>query len=390
MTTNLSLIESLSASAKLPPIPIMIANLNDNRYYNKLAVRRQYNQKFDNEKFQDFNDLEMIYYYVHDQKNIDDTKNKSEKTRTEYLRELLQFSKHIVEYSQSMGIEIYDIKEGSLFKSLDETHLENYQEWLVKTAPRLLYNKERFTATTIAKKTSIIKSFFRFLFNSRYIEKDVAAGLKVATVKREELPNRDLGPSEVLELLNYLKEENHPILFGIIHLLVTTGIRNIEFCRLRVKDLKKNYATGDYYLEVLGKGNKNRICVVKPKVFDSIVEFRKVRGLPTFLNDTDNSHLFTTNTGKPYSNSYFSTYIKTAIKRTPLEILKNRENPISPHTMRHAFAIISHYSGSDIYDISRSLGHEQIETTVIYLAKVFEQERNAIHQWKNGVLAEYI
>ncbi|QFT89115.1 hypothetical protein FIU87_10695 [Bacillus sp. THAF10] len=45
----------------------------------------------------------------------------------------------------------------------------------------------------------------------------------------------------------------------------------------------KNYAKGDYYVEVLGKGNKNRICVIKPKVFVRIVEFMRVKGFPICL-----------------------------------------------------------------------------------------------------------
>lgn len=37
-----------------------------------------------------------------------------------------------------------------------------------------------------------------------------------------------------------------------------------------------------------------------------------------------------------------------------------------------------------------SLGHEKIETTMIYLEKVFAKERHAIHQWKPEVFGEYI
>ncbi|MFE4810725.1 tyrosine-type recombinase/integrase [Peribacillus simplex] len=43
-----------------------------------------------------------------------------------------------------------------------------------------------------------------------------------------------------------------------------------------------------------------------------------------------------------------------------------------PHTFRHTFAIISHLNGADVYQIMKSLGHEQLSTTEIYLEKVFE------------------
>ncbi|NLP52075.1 tyrosine-type recombinase/integrase [Bacillus sp. RO1] len=371
------------------PVPILVSNLKDKRYLEKLVLKRQHNSETGYEKFQDFNDIEMIYYYVHNQKNIDEAKNKSERTKVEYLRELIHFSKHLVDFNLKIPLNI-QIKEGSLFKALEEYHLEKYQKWLVDEAPMLLYRKKKFTATTLAKKTTIIKGFIKFLYDVGYIDKNITVGLKAATVKKEDLPNRDLSPNEVLELLKFLKNENHPILFGIIHVLVTTGIRNSEFCQLKVRDLKRNFSTGDYYIEVNGKGNKNRICVIKPKVYQSIIEFRKVRFLETKLSNSDDSYIFTTNTGRPYTNSYLSTYLKNAVSRIPLEILKNRDNPIGPHTFRHAFVIASHYSGANILDISRSLGHEHIQTTQLYLAKVFAQERNAVHQWTNSVLKDFI
>lgn len=52
----------------------------------------------------------------------------------------------------------------------------------------------------------------------------------------------------------------------------------------------------------------------------------------------------------------------------------------------NAFAIISRLNGVDVYDIMRSLGHEKIETTMIYLEKIFEKEKHAIHSWKSKCL----
>ncbi|MFF2290273.1 tyrosine-type recombinase/integrase [Peribacillus butanolivorans] len=84
-----------------------------------------------------------------------------------------------------------------------------------------------------------------------------------------------------------------------------------------------------------------------------------------------------------------SQYITKAIKESGLPFLKFRSSSIGPHTFRHAFAIISHLNGVDVYQIMKSLGHEQLSTTEIYLEKVFEKERHAIHLWKD-VFGEYI
>ena len=63
---------------------------------------------------------------------------------------------------------------------------------------------------------------------------------------------------------------------------------------------------------------------------------------------------------------------------------------ITPHYFRHAFAIISRLNKVDVYDIMRSLGHERLETTEIYLAKTFEKENHAIHSWKPELFGQYI
>jgi integrase/recombinase XerD len=70
-----------------------------------------------------------------------------------------------------------------------------------------------------------------------------------------------------------------------------------------------------------------------------------------------------TNTGKAYTPSYLSQYLTKMIKETNQPFLLHRSSLIGPHTFLHAFAIISHKSGVDIYQIMRSLGHEKIETT---------------------------
>lgn len=42
--------------------------------------------------------------------------------------------------------------------------------------------------------------------------------------------------------------------FAIVHVLSTTGIRNEEFCKLQVNDLKRDTILGGHYLEIIGKG----------------------------------------------------------------------------------------------------------------------------------------
>lgn len=91
----------------------------------------------------------------------------------------------------------------------------------------------------------------------------------------------------------------------------------------------------------------------------SIKEFRKIRGLAPIETAEKDSPVFTTKTG----NAYFPSYLDQIFKREFSNIVSDKV--ITPYIFLHAFAIISHIYGADIYKIMKSLGHEKIETTII-------------------------
>ncbi|MGE7768176.1 tyrosine-type recombinase/integrase [Peribacillus sp. NPDC096540] len=212
------------------------------------------------------------------------------------------------------------VVEGSLFKSLSSRHIRRYQEWLSEKSPYVLI-KGAYSVTTLSRKTTIIKSFLKFLFESGYITDPIHEGFYKINIRKDDRPNRDLGPKEVIQLLDYFREINHPIVFSIIHILTMTGMRIEEFTRLRVKDLQYASIISTYFLEVLVKGNKRRQIPLKEKGLNSIRMFRSARGIDDIdAADVDNP-LFTTDTGRAYSPSYLSQYITKAIKESGLPFL---------------------------------------------------------------------
>lgn len=328
-------------------------------------------------------------WFLHRRKYLIERNERSEKTVREYERELLLFIRQILEHAIEIDVDVDYIIEGSLFKSLQSRHLRRYQEWLSTESPYVV-SKGPYSPATLERKTTIIKAFFVFLHKVGYIQQPIHEGLRIASVRKDDRPNRDLGPIDVITILDTFKDINHPIMFGIVHVLTTTGMRNEEFCRLQVKDLKIDVIQGGYYLDVLGKGNKRRHIPLKDKVVTSIRQFRIARGLPIIEHAQLDTPLFTTNSGRAFSPSYLSQYVSKQIMGTIQLKLSDQSLKITPHVFRHAFAIISKLNGVDIYDIMRSLGHEKIETTMIYLEKIFEKERHAIHAWKSDQFGEYI
>lgn len=364
---------------------IQLNKLNQYELQNRLDEA----EKNQEQLFADFSDIEMMFWFLYKQEHVNVDHDKSKRTIQEYERELIQFVQHLLEFGNEIGLDMEDIIEGSLFKSLAPRHIRRYQQWLATQSP-YVKKKGRYAPATLTRKTTILKNFLAFLFEVNYLKDPLQKGLLTATVRKEDRPNRDLGPKEVIQLLDYFRDQHHPIPFGMIHILTMTGMRNEEFCILKTSDVKYDSITGVYYLDVLGKGNKRRQIPLKEKGINTIRMFRNARGLPDFAEAESDSHLFTTNTGRAYSPSYLSQYLTKSIKETKLPFLTHRVNAIGPHTFRHAFAIISHLNGVDIYKIMRSLGHEKIETTMIYLEKVFDKERHAILSWKKEVFGEYI
>lgn len=338
--------------------------------------------------FTDFNDVEILMWYIHEQKHADAKNDRSTRTREEYENELRLFIEHLLQYGAEIGIDIENIEEGSLFKSLEPRHLRRYQEWLVSSSPYVQKGKV-YSPATIARKTTILKSFFHYLYRVKYIRTDVASGLRMATVRKDDRPNRDLGPGDVVKTLRAFRNIEHHVMFGIVLVLSTTGLRNEEFCKLKLGDIKSDRILGGHYLVVTGKGNKKRQIPLKAKVLESIRLYRQARGLPGLVEADPAAPLFTTSRGTAFSPSYLISYMTKEFKKIERE-LEGIDVKLTPHVFRHAFAITSRLNKADAYDIMRSLGHEKLETTQIYLEKVFAREGHAINQWSNDALEDFI
>lgn len=338
--------------------------------------------------FSEFNDVEILMWYIHEQKHADAKNDRSDRTRKEYENELRLFIEHLLEYGLEIGVDIEQVEVWSLFKSLEPRHLRRYQEWLISSSPYIKKGKV-YSPATIARKTTILKSFFQYLYRVKYIPSDIASGLRIATVRKDDRPNRDLGPGDVVKALRAFRDIEHHVMFGIVLVLSTTGLRNEEFCKLKVGDVKSDRILGGHYLVVTGKGNKKRQIPLKAKVLESIRLFRQARGLPALSEADPAAPLFTTSRGTAFSPSYLISYMTKEFTKIERE-LEGIDVKLTPHIFRHAFAITSRLNKADAYDIMRSLGHEKLETTQIYLEKVFAREGHAVNQWSNDALDEFV
>lgn len=379
------IVNFLSERNVVKNLPKVVDQLLVFDYFRGLKILRQDNQRNKRAAFESFNDLEMIYYYVHQEKHIRGERNRKNNTKREYMRELIQFFFHLLHSNDFLKQDVPDYIDGSMFKNLRGWHIENYQEMLVniKRGNKKDKHGERssYSPATIHRKVTIIKSFLRWLYENQYIQENLHMEFKSSALKKIEIPNKDLYYSEVIQLLDYYKD--HPINHCLLTMLALSGLRVQEVANAKWKDLYIHPKNGRYYLKVIGKNDTPIHALIQEVVYERIIKFRERRGLKTVLDPTDDRPLFTTRTGKAFNYKYLSNYIIDIIEKTELDFIKTRSDKITPHSFRHFWAIYSRQQGASVYDIQKRLGHSSVTVTERYLEKDQDLERDPGLLW-NG------
>jgi integrase/recombinase XerD len=172
--------------------------------------------------------------------------------------------------------------------------------------------------------------------------------------RRKRLP-RALSRDEISFLLLKLRGTTYSdaMLRVAVRLMVSTGVRVGELCKLRVEDISPDGAS----LRVHGKGSRDRVAYVADKTFRAelrrLVETRQGtagRSAPLFVNRQGVKL-------KPQS-------IRTRLRLAAAEAGLARR--ITPHMLRHTAATLLIETGVDIRIVQRLLGHSSIATTEIY------------------------
>jgi len=354
-------------------IKVISSFMYNNRYMNDLEQKIEDAEKEGKGKYAFLGDLEVIYHFVNLQNDMDEKKNRKDDTKKSYVSEILSFCECMVQHAEEFEVNGEEVqRNASLLKILQPWHIRKFNYWLKNIQNGRGGNT--YAVATLAKKTVLIRSFLKHLHLFGYIEKPLHEELQRANVNEKDRPNRDLSYEEVMKILGFYKERGHLINYTIILALASTGARIQELCTARVKDL---HYDGKYWLKVRGKGDKVRELFVSEHLYQCICEVRRRRGFQTVLEKGDESPLFINQRGNAYNSKTLSNQVTDMIKKTNLEFLQYRENPVTAHTFRHAFAIMAVEQGNaDLYHLMQTLGHENIQTTKIYLEKHMKRKNN--------------
>lgn len=217
-----------------------------------------------------------------------------------------------------------------------------------------LYDVEKEKATTVSRKISSIRSFYKYLASNNICENSSFNLLKLP--KKEKKIPRYFEYNELLELFDVpnintpLGERNRLIL----ELLYATGIRVSELVNIQLDDIDYNRKI----IYILGKGNKERVVYfndVALKYLKKYINDGRVK-----LNIKNSNYLFLNNRGGQITTRGVQIVLDNIIKKTSLN--KN----ISPHMLRHSFATHLLNEGCDLLSVQELLGHSSLSATSIY------------------------
>ncbi len=206
-----------------------------------------------------------------------------------------------------------------------------------------------------ARLTSALKRFFQYLLRETLITADPSAHLQSPKLTRG-LP-QSLSEADVDALLD-APDVNTPLGLrdcAMLETLYASGLRVTELVTLKVAQVSLDMGV----VRVMGKGSKERLVPLGETASDVIQRYATSARIE-ILDGKKSDDMFVTQRGRAMTRQMFWHMIKRyAIKG-------NVNKPLSPHTLRHAFAthLINH--GADLRVVQLLLGHADITTTQIY------------------------
>ncbi len=165
----------------------------------------------------------------------------------------------------------------------------------------------------------------------------------------------------------------------MIELMYASGLRVSELVGIRLVEVGMNEGV----LRILGKGSKTRLVPFGEEARHWIERYLQ-DSRPLILSGKISDHLFVTARGTAMTRQMFWTLIRKYALQSGIH------EPLSPHTLRHAFATHLLNHGADLRVVQLLLGHSDISTTQIYthVARQRLKQLHAAHHPRGSVCIE--
>lgn len=280
-------------------------------------------------------------------------KNASPYTVRNYTRDLTEF------FAFCTGKNIESLKD------INKLTLRAYLAYLMD---------QKFAKSSIARKLSAIRSFYRYLMREELITASPAATTVSPRLNRR-LPVF-LTVEEAKKLVESpdISQPQGQRDRALLELLWASGMRVSELVNMNLDQL--NLATNE--IRVWGKGSKERMVLIGAPAARALSDYIE-HGRRGLLNGKKSEALFV--------NRYGARILARRVQKILAKYSRNIDKSVHPHILRHTFATHLLDGGADLKVVQELLGHADLSTTQIYTHVTRSQARRiylAAHPMAQG------
>ena len=259
-------------------------------------------------------------------------KKLSENTLQSYNRDIKLYGN----YLESNNLDMLETDEDSI-----KTYLESLKE-------------NGKAVSTVSRNLASLRSFYQYLHKTKYVTEDPTVNLESPKIERK--PPKILSAEQV-ELL--LEQPKCVDLKGyrdkaMLELVYATGIRVTELISLNIEDI--NLENG--YIKCSSR-TKQRIIPIGNLAINALKDYID-KSREVLLKSEDDTALFVNMNGQRLTRQGFWKIIKQYKAQANIDV------DITPHTLRHSFAVHLLENGAELRAIQEMLGHSDISSTQVY------------------------
>lgn len=223
---------------------------------------------------------------------------------------------------------------------------------------------------TVTRTVASVRAYYQFLMLEGVISSNPAKGIKLERAEKkspEVLTDKEIRQLLATPDINELKGCRDK---AMLELLYATGIRVSELIGLNVSDVR--FGKNEHG-EIICRGNKGvRIIPMHSEAVDAISNYiNDIR--PLLISADSGDALFINLNGSRLTRQGFWKIIKSYAEQAQIK------KEITPHTLRHSFAIHLYQNGASLHDLQTLLGHADISSTQIYASLARKNSRNDVY-----------
>ena len=224
--------------------------------------------------------------------------------------------------------------------------------------------ERNYAPSTIARKVAAMRSFFDFMVARESLR--VAPTENLGSPMAGKLSPKPISIREVRKLLEQPAKISTPEAKrdrAMLELLYASGMRVSELVSLNLEDVDVQAG----YVRCIGKGSEERLIPIHRQAAQFIGEY--IEGArPRLLRGNGEVALFLNRRGERLTRQGIWQILKGYARAAGLG------SEITPHTLRHSFAIHMLRGGADLKSVQELLGHANISTTQVYARLIGEDK----------------